>query len=373
MTVAASLAACVPATTTSSSNAAQPAIATPELPTEGMYLATSDNGFNVPAVDPAKVPQEFQRQIVDFPSTEAPGTVIINPATKHLYFITGNNKAIRYGIAVGKAGFQWSGEALVTNRRNWPTWTPPPEMIERKPELSKWEKGQPGGPSNPLGARALYLTTNGVDYGYRIHGTPEWWSIGKNASSGCIRMINQDVIDLFNRVPDNAKVIVLTASGEMPKGLTLPPPAPRKKKPAPAPAVASAADAAATPAPAAVVGPMSTAPGATGPVTPTPAPGATPAAVTPAPAATTPVPPTPGVTPAPALAPTVPTAPKPVAPATPAVVTPAPVTPAPVTPTPGTPAPVTAAPTVSAPATPAVKPAAPTCAVPLVNGLCPQG
>jgi hypothetical protein len=101
-------------------------------------------------------------------------------------------------------------------------------MIDRKPELAKWEKGQPGGPTNPLGARALYLTTNGVDYGYRIHGTPEWQSIGSNASSGCIRMINQDIIDLYNRVPDGAKVVVLTQDGQVPTGLTLPPAPPKK-------------------------------------------------------------------------------------------------------------------------------------------------
>jgi hypothetical protein len=108
-------------------------------------------------------------------------------------------------------------------------------MIDRKPELAKWEKGQPGGPTNPLGARALYLTTNGVDYGYRIHGTPEWQSIGSNASSGCIRMINQDIIDLYNRVPDGAKVVVLTQDGQVPTGLTLPPPPPKKVAVAPAP------------------------------------------------------------------------------------------------------------------------------------------
>ena len=118
-----------------------------------------------------------------------------------------------------------------------------PEMIERKPELAKWEKGQPGGPTNPLGARALYLTTNGIDYGYRIHGTPEWQSIGSNASSGCIRMINQDIIDLYGRVPDGAKVVVLTRDGQVPKGLTLPPPAPKKvaKAVAPAPEIPPAA------------------------------------------------------------------------------------------------------------------------------------
>jgi L,D-transpeptidase catalytic domain len=113
----------------------------------------------------------------------------------------------------------------------------PEEMIERKPELRQWEDGMPGGLENPLGARALYLTTNGVDYGYRIHGTPEWFSIGKNASSGCIRMINQDVMDLYGRVADGAKVIVLNADGSMPTGLTLPPPQPKKPKPVAEPAV----------------------------------------------------------------------------------------------------------------------------------------
>jgi hypothetical protein len=182
----------------------------------------------VPAVPVEKVPQKFQRQTVAYETDQPVGTIIIDPASKHLFLVTGKNKAIRYGISVGKAGFQWSGEALITGRKPWPTWTPPKEMIERKPELSKWEKGQPGGLDNPLGARALYLTTNGIDYGYRIHGTPEWNSIGRNASSGCIRMINQDVIDLYERVPDNTKVIVLNADGSMPKGLTLPPPQPKK-------------------------------------------------------------------------------------------------------------------------------------------------
>jgi lipoprotein-anchoring transpeptidase ErfK/SrfK len=355
LSVAGLMAGCVPTTTPSTTT---PVVAAAVVPAEGMYLATSDNGFSIPAVDPAKVPGQFQRQVVDFPTSEAPGTVIINPADKHLYLVTGNGKAIRYGIAVGAAGFQWSGEALITNRRNWPTWTPPKEMIERKPELAKWEKGQPGGPSNPLGARALYLTTNGVDYGYRIHGTPDWWSIGRNASSGCIRMINQDVMDLYNRVPDGAKVIVLTASGEMPKGLSLPPPAPKKKKPAVvAPAVATSTDAANTPVPTTVIGPMSTAPLPGAPV---------PAAVAPAPSATTPALPatTPPALPLPALP--LPAAVTPVMPVPPAADTPPPVAPAtaaPIVPTPVAPNPVVPA--------PAATPAVPVCAVPLVNGACP--
>lgn len=252
---------------------------------EGVYSSKNDGTFTVPAVPVEKVPAEFQRQTVYYPTEEPVGTVIINPAARHLYLVTAKNQATRYGIAVGKAGFQWSGEALITNRRPWPTWTPPAEMISRKPELAQWEKGQPGGLTNPLGARALYLTTNGVDYGYRIHGTPEWASIGKNASSGCIRMINQDVMDLYERVQDGAKVVVLNADGSYPTGLKLPPkPAVAKKKAAPAaPAVAAAAPSAPvlTAAPAAL-------PGASQTVLPTPAlPTAAPA-VTPALAATLP-------------------------------------------------------------------------------------
>jgi lipoprotein-anchoring transpeptidase ErfK/SrfK len=222
----------MPTGTTGTGLAAAPA---PAKVDGSAYVARQDGTFNIPAIPLEKLPTEYQRQIVDYPTAEAPGTVIINPAQRHLYFVTGNDKAIRYGIAVGRAGFEWAGVAQVTGRKPWPTWTPPPEMIERKPELAKWEKGQPGGPENPLGARALYLTTDGRDYGYRIHGTPEWQSIGHNASSGCIRMINQDIIDLYSRVPDGAKVVVLTADGQVPSHIVLPPQAPKKVAKAEAP------------------------------------------------------------------------------------------------------------------------------------------
>lgn len=187
------------------------------------YVGRSDNGFEIPAIPVERIAEPYRRQVVDFPTGEAPGTIIINPGARQLHFILPGGKALRYGIAVGKAGFEWAGVALVTDRKMWPTWTPPPEMIARKPELAQFEKGQPGGLTNPLGARALYLTTDGVDYGYRIHGTPEWQSIGSNASSGCIRMINQDVIDLFGRAPEGARVVVLNADGSYPTTLKLPP------------------------------------------------------------------------------------------------------------------------------------------------------
>lgn len=202
------------------------------------YVAQVDAGIAVPAIPLEKLPVPLQRQTVYFPTEEAAGTIIINPAQRVLHLVTARNQAVRYGIAVGKAGFEWAGVANITDRKPWPTWTPPKEMIERKPELVQWEKGQPGGPTNPLGARALYLTTDGVDYGYRIHGTPDWQSIGSNASSGCIRMINQDVMDLYNRVPNGSKVIVLNADGSMPTALKLPPkpakPAKTAKKAVPA-------------------------------------------------------------------------------------------------------------------------------------------
>lgn len=187
------------------------------------YGPRADGRFHVPAVPVEKVPSAYQKQDVDFASAEPVGSIVINPAARHLYLITAPGKARQYGISVGKAGFEWAGVANITSRKTWPIWTPPKEMISRKPELEQWKDGQPGGPSNPLGARALYLTTGGIDYGYRIHGTPDWWSIGKNASSGCIRMINQDVMELYERVQDGAKVVVLNADGTYPAKLKLPP------------------------------------------------------------------------------------------------------------------------------------------------------
>ena len=196
-------------------------------PPETHYAALPDNGFNVPPVPVEKVDPEMLRQTVAYPTDQPPGTIIIDPSTKHLYLVTQKNQALRYGIAVGRTGFGWSGEADITGRTNWPTWTPPPEMIVRRPELQRFKDGEPGGLENPLGARALYLKTNGVDYGYRIHGTPEWDSIGHNASSGCIRMINQDVIDLYGRVPDGTHVVVLTEDGAFPNKLSVPKPGPK--------------------------------------------------------------------------------------------------------------------------------------------------
>lgn len=251
----AALSACVPAGTSTTATVEPPEeapIVRQPVPEDfvNAYAARAD-AFPIPAVPEDQIPAQLRRQLVDYVTDDPVGTIIIDPSAKTLHLVTAPGKAMRYGIAVGAEGFQWSGESLITGRRHWPTWTPPKEMISRKPELAKWEKGQPGGPTNPLGARALYLTTNGVDHGFRIHGTPEWKSIGRNASSGCFRMINQDVIDLYDRVPNGVKVVVLNADGSRPNGLNLPPPRPVKKavaKPAPKPEAQPAADPAVSPA-----------------------------------------------------------------------------------------------------------------------------
>ena len=150
------------------------------------------------------------RQIVAFRSSEKPGTIIVKTRERALYQVLGQGKAMRYLVAVGKEGFTWSGVARIGMKRLKPIWTPPPEMIERKPEYARWADGMPGGlPENPLGAGALYLFTRKGDTQFRIHGTNAPSSIGTAASSGCIRMLNAEVTELFNRTPVGTKVIVL--------------------------------------------------------------------------------------------------------------------------------------------------------------------
>ncbi|MCJ8139446.1 L,D-transpeptidase [Falsirhodobacter halotolerans] len=222
-----------------------PAVSTEPQFFENAYAARKDGSFNIPAIPEDQIPVAYRRQIIPYATDQAPGTIIIDPNRAVLYLVQEGGKAIRYGISVGRDGFGWSGTALVSRKGRWPTWTPPAEMIARQPSLEKWRDGQPGGPTNPMGARALYLTLDGRDYGYRIHGTPEWRTIGRRASSGCFRMIQQDIIDLHSRVPSGTKVIVLNSAGEIPTRNTLPPPAP--KPPAPKRAAAPVAETA-TPA-----------------------------------------------------------------------------------------------------------------------------
>jgi lipoprotein-anchoring transpeptidase ErfK/SrfK len=149
------------------------------------------------ALDP-----RYQRQVVDYTGEEKPGTVIINTPERLLYLVESGGKALRYGIGVGRPGFTWAGVKYVSQKREWPDWRPPDEMLRRRPDLPHYMSG---GPENPLGARALYLGSSL----YRIHGSNEPWTIGTQVSSGCIRMRNEDVIDLYGRVPVGAKVVVL--------------------------------------------------------------------------------------------------------------------------------------------------------------------
>src|SRR5262245_56540234 len=152
--------------------------------------------------DDAEVPAHLRRQTVSYSGQEGAGTIVIDTPNTYLYYVVGGGKAIRYGIGVGREGFTWSGVKSVERKAEWPDWVPPAEMIERQPYLPRLVAG---GPGNPLGARAMYLSGSV----YRIHGTNQPSSIGKRVSSGCIRMVNDDVIDLYSRVNVGAKVVVL--------------------------------------------------------------------------------------------------------------------------------------------------------------------
>jgi lipoprotein-anchoring transpeptidase ErfK/SrfK len=169
--------------------------------------------FQVAAVDLGEIPPQYHRQIVDDPTGERPGTVVVDPDARFLYLVLRDGKAMRYGVGVGRQGFTWSGAATVARKAAWPRWTPPREMVARDRLARRWAAGMPGRADNPLGARALYLYQNGRDTLYRIHGTAEVWSIGKAVSSGCIRLLNADVIDLYNRVPTGARVVVRRSRG----------------------------------------------------------------------------------------------------------------------------------------------------------------
>ena len=186
-----------------------PAPPPPDPALVAMYASRADGERTLPAVDVTAFHRELLRNEVDFATAEAPGTIVIDTTGPFLYLVEPEGRATRYGIAIGREGFGWTGTGTVGRTARWPRWTPPPEMIERDPSLAKWAGGQPGGVGNPLGARALYIYFGGSDSGYRIHGTNTPKSIGWAASSGCFRMLNQDVIDLYDRVGMGAKVVVI--------------------------------------------------------------------------------------------------------------------------------------------------------------------
>jgi lipoprotein-anchoring transpeptidase ErfK/SrfK len=187
-----------------------------------IYGEMRDGEHVVPAVKLSQISPQFLRKNVAYSTKEPPGAVVVDPAKHFLYFVEGNGRATRYGVGVGREGFVWAGEASIKNKQEWPDWYPPKEMIERRSDLkAKMVKlqsgeGMHGGPSNPLGARAMYLWQGDKDTLFRIHGTNEPWTIGHSESSGCIRMINQDAIDLYNKTQPGARVVVLGSRGAQP-------------------------------------------------------------------------------------------------------------------------------------------------------------
>lgn len=184
-----------------------------------MYGARPMEPYRIPAVPYDEIDPRFYRQAVADPTGEAPGTLAVDVGNHFLYLVQVKGQAMRYGVALGRAGFKWQGRGVVQYKRKWPRWIPSDEMVEREPKLARYSLERGGmepGPHNPLGARALYIFQNGVDTLYRIHGSPEWQTIGQHVSSGCVRMINQDVIDLFDRVPDGSPILVTDLSNGRP-------------------------------------------------------------------------------------------------------------------------------------------------------------
>jgi lipoprotein-anchoring transpeptidase ErfK/SrfK len=186
-----------------------------------VYAEMKDGAFTVPAVKLSDIDPAFLRKNVSYATKEAPGTIVIDPANHYLYHVEDGGRATRYGVGVGRDGFRWAGEARIKSKQEWPDWYPPKEMLDRRPELKKEQEmvelqsgtGMHGGPRNPLGARAMYLWQGNQDTYFRIHGTNEPWTIGLSQSSGCIRMINQDAMDLYQKTPIGTRVVVLGSPG----------------------------------------------------------------------------------------------------------------------------------------------------------------
>jgi lipoprotein-anchoring transpeptidase ErfK/SrfK len=164
-----------------------------------------DQPHDIPLVDRSKIAPEFNRQTVQYSGPEKPGTIVVDIDQRFLYLVQSGGTALRYGVGVGKLGFSWRGVASVGRKGVWPAWSPTKTMVRIRPNLPSHREG---GIDNPLGARALYLYQGGRDILFRIHGTNEPWSIGEQVSSGCVRMLNEDVADLYNRVPVGATVLV---------------------------------------------------------------------------------------------------------------------------------------------------------------------
>lgn len=183
-----------------------PAAARPADSRQYFAGLSPDHGFNYRKTNFNVIDPRWRRQLVQYYSNEPQGSVVVDTRDHFLYLIFENRTALRYGVGVGKEGFQWFGRAEIDRKAIWPAWAPPADMLKRRPNLPAQ---MAGGPDNPLGPRALYLARDGRDTGYRLHGTTEPWSIGADASSGCIRMFPEDIIDLYQRCPQGTRVLVL--------------------------------------------------------------------------------------------------------------------------------------------------------------------
>lgn len=173
-----------------------------------IYGPLEDGGYMLRAADMTLVDPQFWRQQVVNPTGEAPGTVVVDTANRFLYHVGDGGMATRYGVGIGRDGFAWAGRAHIAYKKSWPTWTPPADMIARQPELEQYRHGMAPGLDNPLGARALYIHQGNVDTLYRIHGNPDERSIGKAVSSGCVRLLQQDVIHLADAVKTGSILVV---------------------------------------------------------------------------------------------------------------------------------------------------------------------
>jgi lipoprotein-anchoring transpeptidase ErfK/SrfK len=183
-----------------------------------IYGEVDNEPFPVDAIDLRRVRPQFLRRQVAYETIERPGTIVVDPNQRYLYLVQRNGRAMRYGVGVGREeGFNFQGEAVIARKAEWPNWTPTKDMIAREPErYGPYRNGMPGGEDNPLGPRALYLYKDGKDTLYRLHGTLEPRTIGSMVSSGCVRLLNQDIIDLYDRVPVGTKVVILpTAQGQV--------------------------------------------------------------------------------------------------------------------------------------------------------------
>jgi lipoprotein-anchoring transpeptidase ErfK/SrfK len=183
-----------------------------------MYAPVETEPFRVPAVAVHKIDPRYYRQLVATPPsiTAEPGTIVVDRSNRFLYLVQADGMSMRYGIGVGRQGFSWTGDAVIKDKQHWPKWFPPKEMVARDLYAARYADGMDGGLRNPLGARALYLYQGDKDTLFRLHGTNEPQSIGQAVSSGCIRLLNQDIIDLYERVPLGTKVVVLGGPETLP-------------------------------------------------------------------------------------------------------------------------------------------------------------